>query len=190
MVEVFLLLERWFLSFQSRQQKCGYVQTVDVFAQRPHLSRTNLDSHRTLCFKYRFPDTRGVTMCVWSVAILLTVSLVCACIAGGQPSKAAVTGIKGVILVSPIRPGPVTKGSEFPNTAPIPNAKFSVSSDERTVTTFTTDADGRFQVLVKPGRYSVLLAENRFPRACGPFEVSVEEGRMTDVQWRCDSGMR
>jgi Prealbumin-like fold domain len=114
----------------------------------------------------------------------------CACIARGQPSNAAGTGIKGVIMVSPIRPGPVRKGSEFPNAAPLPNAKFSVSRDERTVTTFTTDAEGRFGISLKPGHYSVSLAENRFPRLCGPFEVSVEAGKMTEVEWRCDSGMR
>jgi hypothetical protein len=129
-------------------------------------------------------------MRVHLVAIFLAFPLVCACIARGQANKAARTGIKGVIMVSPIRPGPAQKGSEFPNTAPLPNARFSVSSGERTVTTFTTDAEGCFQVLLKRGHYSVLIAENRFPRPCGPFEVSVEEGKMTEVQWRCDSGMR
>ena len=93
-------------------------------------------------------------------------------------------------MVTPIHPGPARKGSESASTAPLPNARFSVNSDERTVTTFTTDGHGRFHVFLKPGRYSVLLAEHRFPRPCGPFEVNVEAGKMTEVQWRCDSGMR
>ena len=124
------------------------------------------------------------------VAVTSCFLIVCACIARGHPSQAAATGIKGVIMVSPIRPGPARKGSEFPNTARLTNTKFSVSSNERTVTTFTTDAQGRFQVSLKPGRYSVVLAENRFPRPCGPFEVSVEAGKMSEVAWRCDSGMQ
>jgi hypothetical protein len=95
-----------------------------------------------------------------------------------------------VVTVSPIRPGPIRKGSESPNAAPLPNAKFRVSNDEQTVTTFTTDAEGRFEILLKPGRYVVVLAENRFPKPCGPFEITVEAGKMTDVEWRCDSGMR
>jgi len=129
---------------------------------------------------------------MWLRGVVVTSCLliVCACIARSQPSQAAATGIKGVIMVSPIRPGPVRKGSEFPNTAPLPNTKFSVRSNERTVTTFTTEAQGRFQVSLKPGRYSVVLAENRFPRPCGPFEVSVEAGKMSEVEWLCDSGMR
>ena len=83
-------------------------------------------------------------------------------------------------MVAPNRPGPVRKGSESPNAAPLPNARFTVTSDERVITTFTTDADGRFEVSLKPGRYSVLLVENRFPKPGGPLEVSLEAGKMTN----------
>ena len=83
-------------------------------------------------------------------------------------------------MVTPNRPGPVSKGCESPNAAPPPNARFTVTGDEKVVTTFTTDADGRFEVSLKPGRYSVLLAENRFPKPCGPLEVSLEAGKMTN----------
>ena len=105
-------------------------------------------------------------------------------------SKAGNTGITGVIMVSPIRPGPVKKESEFPKEAPLPNAAFTVTSDSGAVTRFTTDTMGHFKILLKPGHYAVSLAENRFPKPCGPFEVNVETGKMTDVEWRCDSGMR
>jgi Prealbumin-like fold domain len=100
------------------------------------------------------------------------------------------TGIKGVIMVSPTRPGPARKDAGFRNATPLPSAKFAVNKDQQTVTTFTTDADGRFNVALKPGHYVVILAEDRFPKPCGPFEINVEEGKMTDVEWRCDSGMR
>lgn len=93
-------------------------------------------------------------------------------------------------MVSPTRPGPIKKGSEVPNAAPLQNAMFEVTSNERVVATFTTDTAGHFRISLKPGHYSVSLAENRFPRPCGPFEVTVAEGKMTEVQWRCDSGMR
>ena len=114
---------------------------------------------------------------------------VCASAARGG-SETGNTGITGVIMVTPIRPGPIRKGSESPTAAPLPNAKFSVTGDDGAVTRFTTDTMGRFKILLKPGHYVVLLAENRFPKPCGPFEVSVEQGKMTDVAWRCDSGMR
>jgi prealbumin domain-containing protein len=105
-------------------------------------------------------------------------------------SKIGNTGIRGVIMVTPIRPGPVRKGSESPNAAPLPNATFRITSHDGVVTTFTTDTQGHFHVPLKPGHYSILLAENRFPKPCGPFEIDVAPGKITKVEWRCDSGMR
>ena len=121
--------------------------------------------------------------------------LLVACVALGQSNRDMTTrdmttGIEGMIAVSPIRPGPIRAGSELPNAAPLTNATFRVTSNEGSVTTFTTDTQGHFRVSLKPGHYSVLLAENRFPRPCGPFEIDVEAGKMTEVEWRCDSGMR
>ena len=123
------------------------------------------------------------------VAVSLLFLIVCASVARSE-SKTGNTGITGVIMVTPIRPGPAKKGSEFPNAAPLPNATFRVTSNDGVVTTFTTDTAGHFRVSLKPGHYSVVLAENRFPKPCGPFEVNVEAGKMTNVEWRCDSGMR
>ena len=125
--------------------------------------------------------------CVVGVSLLFLI--VCVSVARSD-SKAGNTGITGVVLVTPIRPGPIRAGSESPNAAPLPNATFTVTSDRGAVTKFTTDATGRFEISLKPGHYVVLLAENRFPKPCGPFEVNVEAGKMTNVEWRCDSGMR
>jgi Prealbumin-like fold domain len=100
------------------------------------------------------------------------------------------TGIEGVVMFSPIRPGPIRKGSEAPTAAPLPNAVFSVANEKGTVTSFTTDGEGRFRLSLSPGHYVVSLAEYRFPRPCGPFEIDVGSGKMTKVEWRCDSGMR
>jgi hypothetical protein len=122
-------------------------------------------------------------------AVTLCSLIVCASITRSE-SKTGNSGIVGVIMVTPIRPGPAKKGSEFPNMAPLPNATFRITSGERVATTFTTDTAGRFRVFLEPGHYSVALAENRFPKPCGPFDVDVEAGKMTQVEWRCDSGMR
>jgi len=125
--------------------------------------------------------------CVVGVSFLFLI--VCASVARSD-SKTGNTGITGVIMVTPIRPGAIRKGSEIPTAAPLPNATFRVTSKEGAVTSFTTDTAGHFRVSLKPGRYSVVLAENRFPKPCGPFEVNVDAGKMTDVEWRCDSRMR
>src|SRR5262245_42697412 len=123
------------------------------------------------------------------VAVSLFFLIVCASSAHSE-SRTGNTGIAGVIMVTPIRPGPIKKGSESPAAAPLPNATFAVTSDDGSATKFTTDTTGHFKVLLKPGHYVVLLAENRFPKPCGPFEIRVEPGQMTTVEWRCDSGMR
>jgi len=122
--------------------------------------------------------------------MLLQLFVVCVGVAHGQPNKVADTGIQGTVMVSPIRGGPVKKGSEFSNAAPLSNATFRITSNEGVVTTFTTDMEGHFRVSLKPGHYSVVPTENRFPKPCGPFEIDVEAGKMTEVQWRCDSGVR
>ena len=123
------------------------------------------------------------------MAVSLLLVIVCTGVTRSE-SKTGNTGIAGVVMVTPIRPGPIKKGSESPEAAPLPSATFTVTSDAGAVTRFTTDAMGRFKVSLKPGHYTVSLAENRFPKPCGPFEITVEAGKMTDVDWRCDSGMR
>ena len=131
-----------------------------------------------------------ITMCIRSVVIVLPLFVACACGAHAQPNKVADTVIQGTVMVSPIHPGPARKGSESGHAAPLSNATFRVTSDEGVVIMFTSDAQGHFRVSLKPGHYSVLLAENRFPKPCGPFEFNVQAGKMTEVEWRCDSGMR
>jgi Prealbumin-like fold domain len=111
-------------------------------------------------------------------------------ISSGETEADRTTGIEGIVTVSPTRPGPIKKGAEAPSAAPLPNAAFSVANDKGQVTSFTTDGDGRFRLSLAPGHYSVSLAEYRFPRPCGPFEIDVVSGKMTEVEWRCDTGMR
>lgn len=129
-------------------------------------------------------------MCIRSIVIVFPLLVAGVWGAHGQPNRMAETGIQGRVMVSPIRPGPVKKESEFPNAAPLSNAAFRVTSNQLEVTRFTTDAQGQFRVALKPGHYSVVLTENRFPKPCGPFEIDVETGKITDVEWHCDSGMR
>ena len=120
------------------------------------------------------------------LALLLTYGTV----SSGQMERDQVTGIEGVITVSPTRPGPIRAGSDIPNAAPLPNAVFTVRNEKGTVTSFTTDSEGRFRISLKPGHYIILLAEHRFPRPCGPFDIDVESAKMTKVEWRCDTGMQ
>ena len=98
------------------------------------------------------------------------------------------SGIEGTVLVSPTRPGPITK--DGPSVAPVPNAQFLVKAGEATVKTFTTDGEGRFQVALPPGHY-VIVREGAAPRiGRWRFEADVVAGQMTKVNWTADSGMR
>ena len=124
------------------------------------------------------------------VPLFLALLLAYGSVSFGQMEPDRGTGIEGVITVSPTRPGPIRAGSDIPNAAPLPNALFSVENEKGKVTSFTTDSQGRFRVSLKPGHYVIALAEHRFPRPCGPFEIDVESAKMTKVEWRCDTGMR
>jgi len=120
--------------------------------------------------------------------LLLVIFMLPLFLASAQnPSATAGTGIEGVITISPAHPGP-TKENE-PNSAPVANVAFAVESDKGVATSFTTDEQGRFRVSLAPGHYTVRVKEGRI-RRCGPFSVDVGSGKMTTVEWRCDSGMR
>ena len=125
-----------------------------------------------------------------NVALFLALLLMNRSLASAESDSGRGSGIEGVVTVSPIWPGPIKKGSEKPNVAPVASAAFSVANEKGTVTSFTTDSQGRFRLSLSPGHYVVSLAENRFARPCGPFEIEVESGKMTKVEWRCDSGMQ
>jgi hypothetical protein len=98
------------------------------------------------------------------------------------------SGIEGTILVSPSRPGPITK--DGPSVAPVRNAQFVVKAGDATVKTFTTDGEGRFQVALPPGHY-VIVREGAGARiGRWRFEADVVAGQVTKVNWTADSGMR
>jgi hypothetical protein len=99
------------------------------------------------------------------------------------------TGIEGVITISPTQPGPIRADS--PGSKPLANAAFVVESEKGEVASFTTDNEGRFRIPLAPGHYRVSIKGKkggigRF----GPFEVDVVPGKVTNVQWECDSGIR
>lgn len=98
------------------------------------------------------------------------------------------SGIEGTVLVSPSRPGPITK--DGPSVAPARNVQFLVKAGNATVKTFTTDGEGRFQVAVPAGHY--VIVRDGAPARIGRwhFEADVVAGQMTKVNWTADSGMR
>ena len=107
----------------------------------------------------------------------------------GQGDTKSESGIEGVITIAPIRPGPIHRGDERPRSAPLANMTFAVQNEKGRVASFSTDAEGHFRLSLPPGHYTVSLPDRLMPR-CGPFDVDVVPGKMTKVEWGCDSGMR
>ena len=91
--------------------------------------------------------------------------------------------------MSPARPGPTREGVS--DSAPLANIPFVVQNDSGIVASFTTDAEGKFRVSLAPGHYTVTRKDrSRGVGHYGPFDIDVTAGKMTKVEWRCDSGMR
>ena len=122
---------------------------------------------------------------------VLLVLFSCFSSAETQPTPApdTGTGLEGVITVSPIRGGP--SRADLPDSGPLANVAFVVENERGTVTSFTTDDRGQFQISLAPGRYTVSRKGGKGGIGkFGPFEVDVVAGKMTSVQWNCDTGIR
>ena len=92
-------------------------------------------------------------------------------------------------MISPTQPGPIRADS--PGSLPLVNTAFVVENEKGEVASFTTDDQGHFRTLLAPGHYKVSIKGKRPGIGrYGPFEVDVAPGKMTRVQWDCDSGIR
>ena len=118
----------------------------------------------------------------------LVLSILTAIVAMAETSPSANTGIEGVIFVSPSHGGPIRQG--VPSTAAVANVPFVVQKGDQTVTSFTTDGEGRFQVSLPPGHYTVFRSNTGSRIGRWRFEADVIAGQVTKVQWTADSGMR
>ena len=92
-------------------------------------------------------------------------------------------------MISPAQAGP--EREHAPSSMPLANTAFVVENQTGEVASFTTDRQGHFRTALAPGHYKVSLKEKRRGIGrYGPFEVDVVDGKMTSVQWQCDSGIR
>jgi hypothetical protein len=107
----------------------------------------------------------------------------------GQTPVEGQSGIEGTITIGPARPGPAK--IDAPDSVPLANATFGVESNNAEVASFTTDEKGHFRTSVPPGQYKVSLKGRKTGIGhFGPFAVDVAPGKITNVQWQCDSGIR
>jgi len=118
-----------------------------------------------------------------ALAVLVVSASFCAAQSSSQ------TGLQGVIKIGPTQPGPIK--ADTPASKPFANATFVIQNDKGTVTSFTTDVQGRFRVSLEPGHYTVAKKGDKPAIGnYGPFPVQIVAGKMTEVEWQCDSGIR
>lgn len=99
------------------------------------------------------------------------------------------SGLEGSISLHGISGGPVKQG--VPDSKPLANTTFDVKKEDLTVTSFTTDDQGRFQISLPPGHYSISKKDWKIRVGYyGPFEVDIVAGQVKKVQWNCDTGMQ
>ena len=121
--------------------------------------------------------------------IIMGLLFMAASVFAEQPPSGAETGIEGVIMISPVQAGPIR--ADAPGSKPLANAAFVVENEKGEVASFTTDDQGRFRTSLAPGHYKVSLKGRKTTIGrFGPFEADVVPGKMTKVQWECDSGIR
>src|SRR4051794_5133229 len=109
-------------------------------------------------------------------------------IATAQTSDPEQSGVEGVIMLSPSRPGPIRK--DAPRTAPAGDVEFVVRRGDERITSFKTDAEGGFRVALPPGHYAIMREDPGARIGRWRFEVDVASGAFTKVNWTADSGMR
>ena len=122
--------------------------------------------------------------------IILVLLVMSGCFSSGQTQSGSGTGIEGVITFGPTQGGPIR--ADTPSSKPLANVTFVVENEKGAeVASFTTDDQGRFRVPLTPGHYTVSKEGKKHGIGhYGPFDVDVVAGRMTNVQWECDTGIR
>jgi hypothetical protein len=99
------------------------------------------------------------------------------------------TGLRGQVLRGPIQP--VCHQGEPCDDAPFA-ATFHVYREERHITTFRSRDDGRFEVALNPGSYTIVPGADApiiAPESQGQ-EVEVGTDGITEVTLRFDTGIR
>ena len=114
-------------------------------------------------------------------------ALVAACgPADAGPTPAAASGVRGSVLICPGPPAP--ESTAQPCDTPYKAQLVVLDGDGNVVTRVTSGDDGRFQLDLGPGEYT-LAPQNGDPYPTAPSQpVIVVAGQYTEIQVNYDSG--
>lgn len=121
----------------------------------------------------------------------LVFALICLIISlgAGMNVYAGDTGIRGIVVWGPVKPGPSKYGQD--DEAPL-SASFTVVGADKSIATFKSDRMGRFEISLAPGEYTIVPDKNTpipFPES-QKTQVSVPADGYVEVTVRLDTGMK
>ena len=123
-----------------------------------------------------------------SLFALVGVTLLLAACGDDVPGTEVDTGIRGVVLAGPQCPV-VQEGSPCPD-EPMPNVEVRALQSGAAIGSTRTDAEGRFELLLRPGDYVLEAVLEGGPPSAKPVNVTVTEGGFTEVTVLVDTGIR
>lgn len=124
-------------------------------------------------------------------AALFAVIVLAACGPGGPspvPSAPLDSGIRGFVRLGPTCP---VETRDVPCTTPYVAVLVILDADDREVARVTSGEDGRFEVLLPPGEYTIAPTPGGDPLPSAPPQsVSVVAGSFTEIEINYDTGIR
>ena len=106
-----------------------------------------------------------------------------------QAGKPGDTGIRGTVLWGPVSPGPSMPAIQVDEPTSV---TFSVRRGRAQVAAFRSDNEGRFELILPPGDYTI-VPDKSTPIPSPESQktrVTVPEDGFTDIIIRLDTGMK
>lgn len=121
---------------------------------------------------------------------LLVVLLLTACASDGGDEAASSSGVRGQVLLGPTCPV-VQEGSPCPD-EPVGGVEVRALTDGETIAETTSGGDGRFELELPPGRYTLeaVVGPDGPGMFAKPVAVTVTAGAFVEVVVPVDSGIR
>jgi hypothetical protein len=121
---------------------------------------------------------------------LLLFLLLTACASNGDVEVASSSGVRGRVLLGPTCPVE-QQGSPCPD-EPVEGVRVRALADGDTIAEATSGADGRFELVLPPGRYTVeaVIGAGGPGMFAKPVGVSVTAGAFVEIVVPVDSGIR
>jgi hypothetical protein len=121
---------------------------------------------------------------------LSLILLLFSCGSSDGRSDTAASGVRGQVLLGPTCPV-VQEGSPCPD-EPVEDVVVRAQSDGETVAEATSGSDGRFELELPPGRYTLeaIVGPDGPGMFAKPIDVTVSAGAFVEVVVPVDSGIR